>query len=220
MGIYEQEWKDYETRYKNLMTWGTYVGLVQIFDDSLFTQARDLYYNNVPAVLLLLENNLVQKHCYDRAKLLAYILNDPEAEVVVANIEGLKYNPLCLGKYLVGKLGDNYAEHCFVRRKEKDGRVWIYDTSLGLKVEEGLYKDIQKPEILSKSKKPIKLDEIGIKKYTREDLNENKDYIRSIISAYIDDLNPISKDYRDLMKKELKVIENGLPDDKEVQYGK
>ena len=221
MGIFEQEWNNYENRYRSLMAWGALSGLVEPFSDELIKKGRNLFYNNIPAVLLILEYNLVQTHCYARAKLLAYIMHDPEAEVITAKIDGLKYNPLCVGKYLTGKLGDNYSEHCYVRRKEEDGRVWIYDTSLGLKIEEGLYNDIQNPEITSRSKQPINLEDLDMQRYTLVDVDANEHYIRNVIGAFRDDFKPVRNEYRELIKEELEAIEKSLPDTKEVkQNGK
>ena len=37
-----------------------------------------------------------------------------------------------------GELDENYANHYYLRRLEEDGKYWIYDPSLGVKIEEGL----------------------------------------------------------------------------------
>lgn len=209
MGLFDKQWLNYLNNYKNLMAYGTFVGLVEPFDEEIFKRLRNVYYNNIPAVLLLLDNNLVQRHCYERARLIAYGLNADEFEVVTANIDGLKYNPSCLEKYITGKIGENYAEHCYVKAK-KDGRVWVYDTSLGYRVESGLYEDIQKPEIKSTSREPIDLEEIGIKEYNDEELMDNSIEIRNNIEILKETLYPVKEEYKELILRELKEIDKKL----------
>ena len=220
MSIYQQEWNKYENRFKSLMAWGAFNDLVKPLDKEIFTNSRDLFYNNIPAILLLLDYNLVQRHCYSRAKLISYMLHDKDAEVVVAKIDGLKYNPMCLEKRVNGEVDDKYSEHCYVRRKE-DGRVWIYDTSLGLKIAESVYNDIQNPEIVSISKSLTDLNEIGISRYTLVDLDEKAPYIKGAIAALKDTLKPVRKDYEDLILDELETINKSLSkESKEKVYGK
>jgi len=54
---------------------------------------RNIYYGGLPASILLLHSDMSNGKCYDRAPLLAYAL-DCDYEVVYANINNIKLNPL------------------------------------------------------------------------------------------------------------------------------
>lgn len=204
------QWENYKKNYELLYIYGNYMGLIKPFDKEIFQKLRNVYYNHIPAVMLLLDNDLVQGHCYDRAKLLAYAFKDEEFEVVTAKVDGLRYRPDCLDKYFHGVLGENYAEHCFVRRHEEDGRTWIYDTSLGLAIEKNLYIKMQHPEITSESSEEISLKEIGCTIYSDEESIINKEAIIKRIPPLREKLNPIREEYIDIVLEELDIIENGI----------
>lgn len=204
-----EKWKSYKNRYQAWMAEGLINYEIKTYEEIIFYQARSLFYDNVPVILLLLDKNLVQEHCYERAKLMAYMLHDKHTEVVVAEIDSIKYNPIYIQKYLINQLDDNYSVHSYVRRKE-GSNVWVYDTSRGLKIKENIYDKIEDPKILSVSSKPIDLNEIGIKKYFPEDLVANAEDIKMKISILREQLEPINEDYRELILKELEIIEKRL----------
>ena len=139
MPIYTKEWSNYVANYKSLYTYGDIMGLIKPYDEELFKNIRNFYYNNIPAVMLLLDYDFAQGHCYERAKLLKYIFKDDDCTIITADIDHLRYNPIYIEKHINGELGDNYSEHCYIRRFEKDCRMWIYDTSLGYATVEVLY---------------------------------------------------------------------------------
>ena len=214
MSIYTREWSNYVANYKSLYAYGDISGLIKLYDEEFLKSIRNLYYNNIPAVMLLLDYDFVQGHCYERAKLLKYIFRDDDCTVITADIDHLKYNPKNIEKNINGELGDNYSEHCYVRRFEDDGRMWIYDTSLGYAVVEVLYKDMQHPEIKEERRTPVTLEEIGIKEYTGEDLLKEKDNILKRIPSLREKLNPVKEEYRTMALHELDIIEKSLNGEK------
>lgn len=208
MSIYNESWETYKKNYQSVIPYGKIMGLVKPYEDEIFQKLRDHYQSNlIPAFLLLLDNHLVQKHCYERAKLMAYAL-DGNCEVITANVDGIKYNPVYLEKYLNGELSDNYAEHCYVRHKDSDGIVWIYDTSMGYKIQEGLYEKLQKPEITSISRDKVLLEDLDLTIYN--DISEIVDSLRITLDPLKQVVIPVKSEYRDLIEHEFKVLEEKM----------
>lgn len=210
MPIYTKEWSNYVANYKSLYTYGDIMGLIKPYDEELFKNIRNFYYNNIPAVMLLLDYDFAQGHCYERAKLLRYIFKDDDCTIITADIDHLRYNPKYIEKHINGELGDNYSEHCYIKRFEKDCRMWIYDTSLGYATVEVLYKDMQHPIVKEEIKDPVTLEELGIKEYTDEELLLEKDNILNKLPALREKIRPLREEYRKLIISELDSIEKSL----------
>jgi hypothetical protein len=221
MELYNSAWSNYTANYSSLISFGLIMNQVKLFEPEVFIKLRGIYKDSIPAFMLLLDNNLVQKHCYERAKLMAYVLGD-NCEVITANIDGLKHNPRYIEKYINGELSENYAEHCYVRRKDEDGIVWIYDTSMGYKIQEGLYNKLQHPEITSISKNKANLEDLELRKASIEEVKDELDITLSTLKQAI---KPIKEDYRDIINQEFKVLEESLNSTnieikEEIQNGK
>ena len=219
----EDLWELYNINFRSLMAQGKILERIETFDSEIFKKIRNLYYNNIPAVVLLLENDFVQGKCFERSKLLAYALRSESCEIVTAKIDGLKYNPEYIKAYEAGQVDDNYATHCYVRRKEKDGKTWVYDTSMGLKLEESLYNMMQHPEIISIEKAPKKPQSTGLREYNEAKLVEKSFYIQDTINLMKVHSIPIREEYRSILINELNQIDsklNSYKEEKEVTYGK
>ena len=217
MDSYNEQWELYKINFKSYMSSGKLLEKIKPFDEEIITNLRDLYYNSMPAVVLLLGKDFAQENCHTRAKLLAYAFKDDNYEVITANVDGLKYNPEYVTGYLSGKLKSNYKEHSYVRRLEKDGKYWIYDTSLGLKIEEDLYNAMQNPEILSVSRKEIDLRLLGLKHYNKNKIIERSYFIKDTIDAVKETVEPVREEYRDILNSELRRIENIIDSSKEIE---
>ena len=207
MTAYSEEWELFNINFKSTMATAKLLGLVKPYNPEIFKNIRDLYYNNIPAVILLLANDFVQENCYSRAQLLAYAFKDEKTEVIVANVDGLKLNPVYKEQYLQGKLKSNYKEHSYVRRLEDDGKYWIYDTSLGLAMEEHIYNSIQHPEIISISGNKIYPARINLRTVTGQRLAEKGYYIKDTIDAVRETCSTVREEYRNVLLHELAEIE-------------
>lgn len=212
MTIDKDQWELYNINYRSLMAQGETLERIKLYDESIYENIKYLYYNYIPAVVLLLENNFVKGECYKRSKLLAYALNNENSEIIKAKIDGLKYNPKYAEKYE----NDDYAIHYYVRTTEEDGKTWVYDTSMGLKIDESLYNMMQHPEILSIEKGPFKTDSLGLNIYKNSKLKTKAYYIKDSIDKlkfdYIFKLNytPVKEEYRNVIIEELCKIEKML----------
>ena len=211
MTIDKDQWELYNINYRSLMAQGETLEKIKLYDESIYENIKFIYYNYIPAIVLLLENNFVQGECYKRSKLLAYALNNENSEIIKAKIDGLKYNPKYAEKYE----NDDYAIHYYVRTTE-DGKTWVYDTSMGLKIDESLYNMMQHPEILSIEKGPFKIDGLGLNIYKNSKLKTKAGYIEDSIDNlkfnYIYKFNytPVNAEYRKVIIEELCKIEKML----------
>lgn len=212
MTIDKDQWELYNINYRSLMAQGETLEKIKLYDESIYENIKYLYYNYIPAIVLLLENSFVIGECYKRSKLLAYALNNENSEIIKAKIDGLKYNPKYAEKYE----NDDYAIHYYVRTTEEDGKTWVYDTSMGLKIDESLYNMMQHPEILSIEKGPFKTDSLGLNIYKNSKLKTKAYYIKDSIDKlkfdYIFKFNytPVKEEYRNVIIEELRKIENML----------
>lgn len=212
MTIDKDQWELYNINYRSLMAQGETLERIKLYDESIYENIKYIYYNYIPAVVLLLENSFVIGECYKRSKLLAYALNNENSEIIKAKIDGLKYNPKYAEKYE----NDDYAIHYYVRTTEEDGKTWVYDTSMGLKIDESLYNMMQHPEILSIEKGPFKTDSLGLNIYKNSKLKTKAYYIKDSIDKlkfdYIFKFNytPVKEEYRNVIIEELRKIENML----------
>ena len=211
MTIDKDQWELYNINYRSLMAQGETLEKIKLYDESIYENIKFIYYNYIPAIVLLLENNFVQGECYKRSKLLAYALNNENSEIIKAKIDGLKYNPKYAEKYE----NDDYAIHYYVRTTE-DGKTWVYDTSMGLKIDESLYNMMQHPEILSIEKGPFKIDGLGLNIYKNSKLKTKAGYIEDSIDnlkfnyIFKFDYTPVKEEYRNVIIEELCKIEKML----------
>lgn len=133
------KWNLYKKKYDILFDYGVRHGLIRPYDAQLIENLRHIYYGGLPASILLLHGNLSNGHCYDRGTLITLGFGDDDFHVVDADIDSLKLNPKCIDEYRYNNLSEHYANHCFAERTTADGITWVYDTSLGLVFEKGLY---------------------------------------------------------------------------------
>ena len=216
MSTIQDEWELYGINLKNYIFYGKIKGLIKPFEKEIFHNIRDLFYNNIPAVVLLLDDDFVQGNCYSRAKLLAYAFKDNNYEVITANVDGLKLNPANIQRFISRQVDSDYQKHCYIRRLEDDGRYWIYDTSQGVKIEESLYRVMQNPEVLEIAKPKISLNDLNLRCITGQKLAERGKYIKDTIVSIRETCNQISEEFKPESSKELNEIERIREENKKV----
>ena len=143
------KWNLHQKKEKYIMIKAAYKGYIKLYDEELLNRLRNVYYGGLPASILLLHKSICNGKCYDRAPLLAYALTD-DYEVVYANINNIKLNPLYVDDY---KKDSTTAEHVFIEATDKNNITWVYDTSSGFIIEKNLYYKIEKPSIRYKNNK-------------------------------------------------------------------
>lgn len=143
----EVRWKKFLNRYYGLLQYGIKHGFVKAYDNELLMRLRDVNYGGLSASILVLHRKLADGHCYDRSVLITTGFGDDNFRIVGASVNSLSFSPYFIDKYRSGKLSEFYGEHSFAERLEADGRVWVYDTSLGFAVERNLYYAMENPII-------------------------------------------------------------------------
>lgn len=143
--------------------------------------------------------------CYDRAPLLAYAL-DCDYEVVYANINNIKLNPLYVDDC---KKDPSRAEHVFVEAKDENNIVWVYDTSNGFIIKKDLYYKIEKPVVRQKNSKE---NTIKFMEQELTDSNIEKDkYMSSLMIPMLEhSLKPVNIMYENQLRIELELFKQKI----------
>lgn len=210
--IDEIKWKLHLKKRNLLMMYGAKRGLVRMYDDETLKRLRHIYYGGVPATILLLHGGLCNGHCYDRGTLIALGFGDDDFNIVDEDVDSIKLNPEYIEEYRNGKLGDNYANHCVAERYDSNGIVWVYDTSIGLVFEKGLYKLIENPKVTKINDKRSTLDFLE-EDFLRDMDIERDRYVLHIILPLIEaNISPTQDFYRDKLLEEIEILK------REVDY--
>ena len=146
VNVVNERWKLYQEKYRELFNYGVEHGLIRLYSDNLIKALRNIYYGGLPASIVLLCNEACNGFCYDRAILLSLAFFDDDYQMIEADIDSLRFNP-----HYIAENGEDqnprYAEHCYLEGKGGDGTIWVFDTSLGLVFERGLYEKMQQPKV-------------------------------------------------------------------------
>lgn len=147
ISLEKMRWQLYLKKQRMLLNYGIKMGLVRKYDDDLLERLRHVYYGGLPATILLLHRGLSNGYCYDRGTLVTLGFGEDDFCVVDADVDSLRLNPVYIEQCRNGELGEEYGDHCFAERTDKDGIVWVYDTSMGLAIEKSLYYKMERPKV-------------------------------------------------------------------------
>ncbi len=160
----------------------------------------------------MLVPKLCDGHCYDRVLLLTHAFKEDQFQLVDVNINTIRLNPNIIDKsrnISTGELGKNYANHCFVEKKEADGSIWVYDTTARLVIEKELYYQMEEPEITKINSKQATEDYFEYIETEQADIERDK-YASIIvipnIEATITDQDP----YREMLKREIEIFKEKI----------
>lgn len=189
----EEKYAEFLEKRKAMISFGLKQGFIKAYDDELIERLRGVSYGGIPASIIILCEELCDGNCYDRASLITLGFGDDDFCLVRADINGLKLNPKNNKK--------EQHNHCFVERKEKDGKTWVYDTSLGVAFEKSLYYQIEEPVVTKISTKNEVMDYLN-----DEFLKDEKSVSKNLASAVvlIPTLEKFAKNAKGLYKKQLK----------------
>ena len=195
-------WTLYQRRRKVLYLYGLSNGLIKLYDDDLIERLRHIYYGGIPASILLLYKKYCNGRCYDSALLLSLGFQDYDYEMLTAEIDGIKFNPHIIDKMRksYGSLPEHYAAHRILKVQEKDGREWIYDTSLSLVFEKNFYFKLDHPTIIKTSTKQETIDYIEYQEILHADFARDKVALPLILPQ----LEPGIQSYTGLYAERLK----------------
>ena len=138
----ERSWREFKIRKYGLLSYGLRNGLIRSYTQEEIDKFRDIYYDGVPASIILLTMRLTNGLRYDGSALLsrAFLDSDDRVRLICLNIDSLRLNPNNDG---------SLVEHCVVERVTSTGEILIYDASQGLVFSKIWYWQIEKPEITS-----------------------------------------------------------------------
>lgn len=142
------KWELHLLKNKALIGEGTKKGLIHPYDSKTIERLRNVYYGGIPLSIILLSSQLCNGKCYDGATFISLGFGEDDFKIVYGDIDTLRLNPKFVDRYR--KANDstwNYADHAWAERTDKDGTVWVYDTTLGLVVEKKLYYKMERPKI-------------------------------------------------------------------------
>ena len=210
-------WNNYKNNYYESLRNGLKNGLVRVYDEELLSKLRHIYCGGVPASILLLTQGYANGHCYDRARLVTMAFGDDDYETITGSVKGLRIRPDLLDAYRAGKTNDLYADHCVAVRKEKDGREWVYDTSIGFIFDKQFYfelEDIKIREISNKEqvKKYLYYDFLQYANFERE-----KYVLPFIIPTIEETMVPTQEFYLEALKREIAILKEEINYDEMCQ---
>ena len=180
----------HEKRYQSLLKYGVENGLVQPYEDELIKRLRTVYYGGVPAAILLFVDKLCNGYCYDRSMLITMGMDD--FLLVNGDIKSLEL-----------KYGKESANHSWA---ESNG--WVYDTSLGFKIEKNLYYKMEQPKINKINTKESCYDYFEYKEIINSNIEHDK-YVLPMIIPIIERVVPECL-FSEYLKNELELFKERI----------
>jgi len=170
------KWKLYLKKRELLYDFGFKHGLIVPYSQKFIQNLREVYYGGVPASVILLSINLCNGRCYDRALLATFGFGDDDFQLVDADINSIALNP---------DYASHSGNHCFAERTTKDGRTWVYDTSVGLVFDKRLYYLIENPRITKINSKEDTISFCDYQDIKNANINKDK-YVLPLVLPRIE----------------------------------
>lgn len=176
-------WDLHNYKLNRLLMWGLSNGYITLYGDILIKRLRNIYYEGVPASIILLSKSLCNGNCYDRAKLMsrAFLEEEGDVSLVYASVNSLKLDP-----QLINCNNPKYAEHCVVERVTKNGHHLIYDTSSTLVYDKRLYWLMEHPKVRKIEDKNAIIESIQAEEHDHPEDVERDKYNSSLIFPIIE----------------------------------
>ena len=208
--IDQLKWKKYKKKKDLVFIYGLATGKIKPYDNETLERLRKVYYGGVSASVIILCDKLCEHRCYDRGLLITFGFGDDDFQLVDADIDGITLNPKYIDQYNHGKEDEHYGNHCFAERKTRDGKTWVYDTTLGLVFEKSLYYFLENPKITKINSKQETLDFIEYKEIANADISKDK-YAVHLILPNIEKIANNSNDfYKDDLLREIELYKQDI----------
>ena len=190
-----ERWNQFNDKYHELLLEGTEKGLVVPYFDSFFDKLRNYYYGDMSIPVLILDKNMVNGYCYDRAPLVTLAFQDNDYSLLYGDVNSLRLNPKYLGES---------ADHCIARIEDGDIE-WIIDTSIGLIFERELYEKLEEPKIrLERTKEEV--DDYLKRNVTDKLIVKDGGLSRLTLDIMASNPEPIQVMYEEDLKREIKLM--------------
>ena len=201
----EKKWFEYRLFLQRKLYNGLKNGYITLYDDELIKKLRNIYFEGVPASVILLCKRLSDKLCLNMSHLMASAFLDDEEEVKLLHIT---VDALRLNAELISLNIPAYAEHFVIQRTTKNG-TFIYDTSTGYIYNKDLYWEMQNPEVIKVIGKEEILNYLNSNKRFQKGLaEEDLSKAKQIISIIEMDYNYLEEKYSrpgiELLQREIK----------------
>lgn len=200
--LVNERWNLYQEKYRSLFNYGVENGLIRLYSDYLIEALRNVYYGGMPASIVLLCNDACNGFCYDRSLLLSLALEDDDYQMVEADIDSLRLNPIYIAENEECE-NKSYAEHCYIEAKGGDGSVWVFDTSIGLVIEKGLYEEMQHPKVNRVFDKKTVMGFHDYRELKESDIEREKYTLPLVMPSYDAVASKGQPYYRDRIKEEI-----------------
>lgn len=200
------KWKLHLKKRDVLIRYGVSRGLVRMYDDELLSRLRHIYYGGIPATILLLHAGLCNGFCYDRGTLVSLGFGEDDFNIVDEDVDSIKLNPKYVEEHRIGKLGDDYPNHCVAERTDSRGIVWVYDTSVGLVFEKTLYGLIERPRVTKVNDRQSTIEFLE-EDFLRDMDIERDRYVLHVTLPLIEaKIIPVQNFYKDQLLKEIEIL--------------
>lgn len=212
------KWKLFKNKQSFLFAIGVSLGLVRSYDTKTLENWRKVYYGGIPASIILLDDLLCNGQCYDRALLSTLGFGNDDFKIVHAAIDGIKLQPRFKIHYKdelkdyndrIKNKQSTYADHCFVERTTKDGKVWVYDTTNGLVWDKKLYYLLEHPKVRLIRNKQETMDFCEYQDILNANINNDKYaalLILPLIEKHVDKITV----YQDALKEEIELYKKEI----------
>lgn len=208
----EEKWQLFQEKYYELFKKGVENKKIRPYSEEEIEKLREVYYGGIPASIILLSPNLCNGYCYDRALLLSHIFKEDQFQLVDANINSIRLNPEMIDDSTnksTGKVKRNFSNHCFVLKKEKDGSVWVYDTTAMLVIEKDLYYQMEEVEITKINSKQATEEYFEYLEVEKADIERDK-YASVLILPNIEKTISTKNPYREMLKREIEIFKEKI----------
>jgi len=206
----KMKWFLYKRKEDLVMRYGIATGKIMAYDKETIERLRKVYYGGIAASVVVLCNDMCQGHCYDRGLLITLGFGDDDFQLVDADIDGITLNPTYVDEYNHGENDEHYGNHCFAERTTKDGKTWVYDTTMGLVFDKKLYYYLQRPKITKINSKQDTLDYIEYKEIANADISRDK-YASHLILPNIERIAKHTDNfYKDALLKEIELFKQDI----------
>ena len=117
-------------------------------------------------------------------------------------------------------MSDTYDDHCVALRKEKDGKEWIYDTSMGFIFEKNFYYELDDFQV-RKIENKEEIQEFLYYDFLKDTNFEKEKYVLPFIISRIEEtMVPTQEFYLEMLQREIAILKEEVGYDeiyKEVQ---
>lgn len=203
--IQELKFKLFQKKYSTIFMWGLRRGYIYPYRTEFIDKLRDVYYNSIPASILLLTKGKCYERCYDMALLLSHVFKEENYILVDAVIDSINLPPQNIDQCMKNPDMQEPGMHRFLESVDKDGKALVYDTNRGMVFEKNIYYLLERPRIKKIYTSNEKLE------YLFEKNKEGNDLMTQYYLGEVEDMVPDTFFYhQERLKKEIEIFKEKM----------